>query len=628
MFLFVAPVEEYGAEGIKISEMIKGLKTAFEDSINPDKLSEALTSVDSQAMKLQRTMGGVTIGASAFRDKLLESYKNTQQLGASFKDTVDAVQGLATGMGKMVNPSQEAIENIIGLSKGVGETSEVIGTMVANMTRFGGTQVQAVKYIDDMAKQARKAGLDAKGFLSEINKNLTKVAGFGFKDGVKGLTAMVKQAKLLRTDMGSIGAMSLQSTILDPEGAIQAAASFQMLGGAVGKLADPFQLMHMAQTDLKGLQDELVKSTKSSYKFNKETGNFDLATQDLYRLREQAKITNTDFDALVNSGKEAAKLDYLTEKFGLGNLDKDTQDMVAGLAQIGEGGKVEVDIPGYGKIEADSAEQLKAQLNTTEAQNALKAYSEIAGKDSKQLAVEQLTVSEKQAIDVKTIRDAILVNMNIGDRNDLIQSIKDQGDYAKNGLKTVSESLQSTVVEIAKEGVLKTDDVVDKIKKETGQDPADLDKQNSLKEKMKKTYGVGTSTSETEMSTTDPIVVDTKDMFKSGGGAPTLLNEGTLYKGIVGDDVAIGTNLTEAFNKSSKLNEIMSSMASTNNTGGGNASVDGKIDININLTGAISGDKSGEFEKMFTDPRIQKQLMDTVLYKLEGYKRQQGVLSK
>jgi hypothetical protein len=613
MFLFGAAVvgDDYSAEGTKISEMIKGLKTAFEDSINPDKLVEALTSVDSQAMKLQRTMGGVTFGANAFRDKLLDSYKNTQQLGASFKDSLDAVQGLSTGMGKMVSPTQEAIENIIGLSKGVGETSEVIGTMVANMTRFGGTQVQAVKYIDDMAKQARKAGLDAKGFLAEINTNLKKVSGFGFKDGVKGLTSMVKQAKLLRTDMASIGAIS-----------------FQMLGGAVGKLADPFQLMYMAQTDLKGLQDELVKSTKASYKFNKETGNFDLATQDLYRLREQAKITGADFDGLVNAGKEAAKLDYLTEKFGLGNLDKDTQDMVAGLAQIGEGGKVEVDIPGYKTISADSAEQLKAQLNTTEAQNALKAYSEIADKDSKQLAVEQLTVTEKQAIDVKTIRDAILVNMALGDRNELITSIKEQGDLAREGLKTVTTSFQNTVVEVAKEGINKTDDVVDKIKKETGTDPDDPDKRGKIKEQMQKTYGGGgVGTSGTGAGNGKIITVETEDMFKSGGGAPTLLNEGTLYKGIVGDDVAIGTNLTEAFNKSSKLNEIMSSMASTNNTGGGNASVDGKIDININLTGAISGDKSGDIEKMFSDPRIQKQLMDTVLYKLDNYKRQQGVLS-
>jgi hypothetical protein len=115
-------------------------------------------------------------------------------------------------------------------------------------------------------------------------------------------------------------------------------------------------------------------------------------------------------------------------------------------------------------------------------------------------------------------------------------------------------------------------------------------------------------------------------MFMSAGGAPSLLNEGTLYKGIVGDEIAIGTNLSEAFNKSGKLNEILSSIGSTQNAGG-NTSVNGKIDININLTGAISGDKNADVEKMFSDPRVQKQIMDTVLYKLDSYKRQQGVLS-
>ena len=60
---------------------------------------------------------------------------------------------------------------------------------------------------------------------------------------------------------------------------------------------------------------------------------------------------------------------------------------------------------------------------------------------------------------------------------------------------------------------------------------------------------------------------------------------------------------------------------------GGNTSVNGKIDININLTGSISGDRNSDVEKMFSDPKVQKQIMDTVLYKLDSYKRQQGVLS-
>ena len=79
----------------------------------------------------------------------------------------------------------------------------------------------------------------------------------------------------------------------------------------------------------------------------------------------------------------------------------------------------------------------------------------------------------------------------------------------------------------------------------------------------------------------------------------------------------MGTNLSDAIKTGSG--------GSGGGSGGG--TVDGKIDININLTGAISGDKSGDIEKLFADPRIQKQLMDTVLYKIDNYKRQQGVLS-
>jgi hypothetical protein len=94
-------------------------------------------------------------------------------------------------------------------------------------------------------------------------------------------------------------------------------------------------------------------------------------------------------------------------------------------------------------------------------------------------------------------------------------------------------------------------------------------------------------------------------LFKPGD-APQLLAKDTLYKGIVGDEVAIGTNLTDALNK-----------------GGG---LGGKLDININLNGSIGGDP-GQINKMFNSPEVQKQIMDTVLYKLNEYKRQQGVLS-
>ena len=96
-------------------------------------------------------------------------------------------------------------------------------------------------------------------------------------------------------------------------------------------------------------------------------------------------------------------------------------------------------------------------------------------------------------------------------------------------------------------------------------------------------------------------------MIFTPNDAPQLLAKGKIYEGIVGDEIAIGTNLTDALNK-----------------GGGG--IGGKIDININLTGSIGGDP-GQLSKMFNSPQVQKQIMDTVLYKLNDYKRQQGVLS-
>ena len=70
----------------------------------------------------------------------------------------------------------------------------------------------------------------------------------------------------------------------------------------------------------------------------------------------------------------------------------------------------------------------------------------------------------------------------------------------------------------------------------------------------------------------------------------------------------------------------MASIPSTNNGSGENTSVNGKIDININLGGSVSGD-NGNVEKMFSDPKFQKQMMDMVLYKMDKYKQQQGTLS-
>ena len=83
-------------------------------------------------------------------------------------------------------------------------------------------------------------------FLKTVGDNVKLINSYNFRNGVEGFTNMVARSQALRINMADV--TSLAGKLLDPSEAINLAAEFQMLGGAVGALADPFQLMNMAST--------------------------------------------------------------------------------------------------------------------------------------------------------------------------------------------------------------------------------------------------------------------------------------------------------------------------------------------------------------------------------------------
>jgi hypothetical protein len=293
-------------------------------------------------------------------------------------------------------------------------------------------------------------------------------------------------------------------------------------------------------------------------------------------------------DEVMEVGREAAKANFLKDRFGFANLDEDELNLVTGLTEIGPDGKVTIDIPGYGEIE-------EANLGSAEAQQALNDYMQKAGKDEKDIAINNLTVAENQAKDMNIIKSAILTQMGVQDRatflKDLETANKNLGDTITDGSTTTAKNLEGTIRATAtaekNAANLLPNPLID---------PEAEQKMIDNIETVKNKIGGPT---------------EVQDMLFKPGDAPQLMAEGTLYKGIVGDEVAIGTNLTDALNKG---------------VGGIGGNIGGNIDININLNGSIAGDP-GQLNKMFNSPEVQKQIMDTVLYKMNEYKRQQGVLS-
>jgi hypothetical protein len=366
-------------------------------------------------------------------------------------------------------------------------------------------------------------------------------------------------------------------------------------------LADPFQLMHMAQTDMAGLQDELIKSSKAAFTFNKATGGFDASTQDLYKLREMAKITGQNIDDMVESGREAAKLDYISSKFSLDGLSEEQQGLVASLAQIDKEGNVKIDIPGF----EENNRNLEDLMKDDGFKTALDQYQLDQTKSEKEIALAQMTISDKQLAAQNTIKEAVIASMGTqGTRDKFLKDIAEGSDKLNTiGVKTAGDAapVSATGAELEAEYQNKTAGATEQLAQ-----VYTTEMQNELQKTIKELR--------------DKIAnapVETEDLFLGANNSvPKVMSKGTLYKGIVGDEVAMGTNLSDAINQ-----------GGGGRGGSGGGTVDGKIDININLTGAISGDKNSDVEKIFNDPRVQKQIMDTVLYKLDSYKRQQGVLS-
>ena len=578
-----------------LSEQINGINTKIGGYVvgtNMDEVYKSLAkqfvTINDNATKLMRSMGGILLATEGsakyladFRSRITDATLQGKELGISFKDSNETVVALASSMGRMVNPSTEVISNMTIMAKSTGLSNAEIGGMVANISKFKGTQSESLKMMSDIAMEARKTGINTADYLKNVSSGLKKASTFGFKEGIEGVKTMAKQAAMLRTSIESLGAKGLQDTALDPEGAIEAAAKFQMLGGAVGKLADPFQLMRMAQTDMAGLQDELVKSTASAFKFNNETGRFEASTQDLYRLREQAKITGANFDEMAEAGKEAAKLDFLKNAVDLEGLKEEQKGLISSLAQIGSDGKITVDIPGFDEGTKDLQELMKDDKFKT----ALGEYQLDQAKTEKDIAIASMTIEEDQLQTLLQIEQAVIAGMDINEQTKFRENLIKASQAAEKQGISVTDSLKKTSKEY-------------------------LDLQSSVEAKAENVKQIevpeGTKTAlETKMEEMKKVLNVNDALIPSAGSSPTILSKGAIYKGIASDDVAVGEGLGKALNS---------------------ASVGGKIDVNINLSGSVSGDP-GQLSKMFNSPQIQKQIMDTVLYKLNEYKRQQGVLS-
>jgi len=327
---------------INLLEFTKNLKSSITDVKSVINQAAAINS--QTANQVRQTLGQTRAVSNQVEDVIAQATKSTGLLGINAEKNIELFGALNTAMQRNTYFTELQITRFQALGFSANLTSQQLAEMATSFDTLGYTTDETLIMMENMTEEAKSYGLNVSQFMDQVNKNLGLMVGYNFKGGVEGLSKMVAQAQALRIDMAATKGFA--EDMLDPSKAIETAAGFQMLGGEIGALGDPFKLLHMAQTDMAGLQDELVKMSAASVSFNKETGEFDIPVTQMYRMREAAKLAGRSYEEFsqmaINAAQRTQKLKILD---GFTSVDEDKKELIASLGKIGANGNLEITMP-------------------------------------------------------------------------------------------------------------------------------------------------------------------------------------------------------------------------------------------------------------------------------------------
>jgi len=375
MFEGVKDDVESIASGIALADIsLKKFVTSLKTSVTDVKgIIQQAGLINTKTANAVRDSIGQTRAISNDVQKVIaQAAKSTMQIGVGAEKNIELFAAINTAMLRNTYFTEQQIVRFQALGVNANMTSAQLAQMATSFDTLGYTTDEALSTMEDMTKQARSYGVNVSSFMGKVNDNLKLMVTYNFKDGVQGLSKMVAQAQALRIDMSKT--VSFADGLLDPSKAIETAAGFQMLGGSVGALGDPFKLLNMAQTDMEGLQDSLVEMAAGAVSFNKESGEFDIPITQMYRLREAATLAGMNYQEFSEMAMNAAQR---TEKIKLldqfQTVPEEQKELIASLGKIGSNGNLEITMPdgtvkkigqGFNDLINDDYAALQGMLDT------------------------------------------------------------------------------------------------------------------------------------------------------------------------------------------------------------------------------------------------------------------------
>ena len=312
-------------------------------------------------------MGVLSNQANSFSKNLQMIALDTVQYGVDIQKIAELQSSYSESLGRAVILTKEGGKGLAAMSVATGLGAEGTAQMAADLDSVGYSAERTAKFTEQVMNDASSMGINASKLVKVVSSNLKLLNKYNFKGGAASLARMAESTTKMGVSMDM--AAGFAEKLFDIEGAVEASAQLQVLGGSFSNLADPFKLMYMARNDMEGLTNEIINATKASAKFNSKTGEFDISALEMQRLRKVAEATGLNYEELAQSAKNAAKFTAIKKQISYG-FDEKTSKFIESTSTLDEKGKAKIMVGTTEKYLSALTEQDKMELKKIAADKA------------------------------------------------------------------------------------------------------------------------------------------------------------------------------------------------------------------------------------------------------------------
>lgn len=381
-----------------------------------DEIGNEWGKADEAAYSYGKQVGLAAYQVERLRDEMI-SFGKSAQIGNKYNKSLEELIKLQTdyaaAVGRSVRLTNQQLETALALSAVVGD--EMAVKFSASLENFGLSATDAGSMMTQMFNKSVKQGISLQTYAKNVADHITMAQKYTFKRGLDGLTAMAEKAAKMRTDMDMVA--QLAENLSNVEKAVNVSAQLQVLGGPFAQFADPMALLNGSLNDIESLQDRLQNMTQQLGRFNRQTGQIDLATYDKIRLREAASAMGISYEKLIEQTTTQARrgeIDYQMQ--GLSNIPEEYKELLRNTATFENGVAGARGADGSFKALSElNNEDLRvlADNSKSDSENIadiaqmLRGYFTVQSGTSKEIATAKAEKFGQQAASIKGVYDTI-----------------------------------------------------------------------------------------------------------------------------------------------------------------------------------------------------------------------------